>query len=509
MRRRRRPVSPRKVAAWLWLLVLAGSGTSVVLAGAGNAPARKPAAGQFPNVLFIAIDDLRPELGAFGVSYAPTPNLDRLVRQGVAFTQHFVQVPTCGASRYALLTGRSPARSGVTRSNTACYQGRSALSAEQLPGAQTMPELFRRNGYHTVLIGKISHTPDGRVFAYNGKGNGRHELPHAWDELATPFGAWKRGWGTFFAYRGGRHREDGQGHRDLMEFTAENDVDLPDGLMAQAAIEKLEQMKKAKRPFFMGLGFFKPHLPFVATRRDWEAMSRVDVPPPRHPRRVKSPNWHGSGEFYKYDMPFKKTRPLAPADSLRARRAYLACVRYTDRQVGKVLAALDRLGLADETIVVVWGDHGWYLGEVALWGKHTVFERALRSPLIIRAPGRIARPGRSSKAVVETLDIYPTLVEMCRLRVRRTQFPLDGTSLGPILSGQSESVRTAAVSYWGPALSVRTPTHRLITRKSAGGEPKKTELYDLRDGPDPVTDVVASQPEVARTLLRILLERVR
>ena len=134
-------------------------------------------------MLFIAIDDLRPELGSFGVSYAPTPHLDRLAQQGVAFTRHFVQVPTCGASRYALLTGRSPARSGVTRSNAACYQGRSALSAKQLAGAQTMPELFRRSGYRTVLIGKLSHTPDGRVFAYNGKGNGRHELRHARDEL--------------------------------------------------------------------------------------------------------------------------------------------------------------------------------------------------------------------------------------------------------------------------------------------------------------------------------------
>ena len=129
----------------------------------------------------------------------------------------------------------------------------------------------------------------------------------------------------------------------------------------------------------------------------------------------------------------------------------LAADDPTTRCTSGALAALDQLDLARETVVVVWGDHGWFLGEVALWGKHTVFERALRSPLIIRAPGRITRPGRSSKAVVETLDIYPTLVEMCRLRVRRTQFPLDGTSLGPILSGQSESVRKAAVSYWGPA----------------------------------------------------------
>ena len=490
-------------AFWLWVVVVLGSSASVARGGDDASRTRQPVKEKPPNVLFIAIDDLRPELGSYGVSYAPTPNLDRLARQGVSFTRHFVQVPTCGASRYALLTGRSPARSGVTRSNAACYQGDAALSATQLPGAQTLPELFRRSGYRTVLIGKISHTPDGRVYAYNGNGDGRPELPHAWDELATPFGAWKRGWGIFFAYRGGRHREDGQGHRDLMEFTAEKDEDLPDGLMAQAAIRKLEKFRDGDRPFFLGLGFFKPHLPFVAPRRDWAAMADVAVPAPRHPGPVKSPHWHASGEFYKYKAPFRKTRPLAVEDSLTARRAYLACVRYTDRQVGKVLDALDRLGLARDTVVVVWGDHGWFLGEVALWGKHTVFERALRSPLIIRAPGRIKRAGRRSEAIVETLDIYPTLIDLCRPAFQTTRYPLDGKSLGPILRGETGSVRTAAVSYWGRAVSLRTPTHRLIARTGAKGL-TKVELYDLGDGPDPVANVAKSQADVARDLLKLL-----
>ena len=149
------------------------------------------------NVLFIAIDDLRPELGCYGVKAAQSPNLDRLAESSVLFNRHYVQVATCGASRYALLTGRSPASSGVTRSNAAAYSGASALKAKQQPGAQSMPELFRRSGYQTVCIGKISHTADGRVYAYNGSGDGRDELPGAWDELPTPFGSWKRGWGIF------------------------------------------------------------------------------------------------------------------------------------------------------------------------------------------------------------------------------------------------------------------------------------------------------------------------
>ena len=224
---------------------------------------------QRPNVLFIAIDDLRTELGCYGRSYVDSPHLDKLASEGMLFKNHFVQVATCGASRYALLTGRSPASSGALKNN-AMYVGPTALQAVPKPGAQSMPELFRRSGYHTSLIGKISHTADGRVFAYNGSGDGRDEIPLAWSEKATPLGSWDRGWGIFFAYSGGRHREDGNSHRDLMEFTVENDNDLPDGLMAQAAVEKIGELSGNDTPFFMGLGFFKPHLPFVAPRQDWE-----------------------------------------------------------------------------------------------------------------------------------------------------------------------------------------------------------------------------------------------
>ena len=456
-----------------------------------------------PNVLFIAIDDLRTELGCYGVKHAPTPNLDRLASQGVAFTRHFVQVPTCGASRYALLTGRSPSESGVTRSNAAAYAGASALSAKQLPGAQTFPELFRRSGYRTVLIGKISHTADGRVFAYNGQGDGRDELPHAWDDYATPLGQWKRGWGIFFAYANGKHREDGGGHKDLMDFTVEKDEDLPDGLMAQKAIAKLAQLKEGGKPFLMGLGFFKPHLPFVAPKQDWEAVAKMDVPAPTHPDPIKSPYSHGSGEFFKYNTPYEKSRPLARANALMAKRAYLSCVRYTDRQVGRVLDALKKLGLADNTIVVVWGDHGWFLGEVGLWAKHTPFERAVHSPLIIRAPKIIKNPGRTSDALAETLDIYPTLLELCRPSFSKTQHPLGGVSLVPVLTGAKKTVRDTAVSYWGNATTLRTSTHRFIC-KTVKEKKKDFALYDLRSEPDPVENLAKKKPELVQELLKKL-----
>lgn len=488
----------RACASIQWLRVIA---LGALLVGCVSSPASAADTNRF-NVLFIAVDDLRTELGCYGLDYVQSPNLDRLATQGMVFNRHYVQVPTCGASRYSMLTGRSPSNSRVTSSNEALFSGPAALAQTQLPGAQSLPELFRRSGYQTVCIGKISHTADGRVFAYNGKGDGRPELPNAWDKLATPFGEWKRGWGVMFAYAGGLSREDGKGHHDGMEFKAERDEDLPDGLMAAQAIKELRAFQKSGQRFFLGLGFIKPHLPFVATKADWAAMEKVVVPPPPHPEKPSSDYWHKSGEFYGYNWPFPKTNPLAAADQLQVRRAYLACVRYTDRQVGKVLDALDTLGLSDSTIVVLWGDNGWHLGDSQIWGKHTPFERAVHTPLIIRAPGMV-RAGTHSDDLVESLDLYPTLMDLCQPGFTRTQYPLDGLSLRPLLDGSATSIREAAVSYWGNAVSVCNRTNRLIATRT-GNTVSKEELYDLRQTPDPVENLAARQPDEVKRLLELM-----
>ncbi|WP_372718788.1 sulfatase [Novipirellula sp.] len=458
------------------------------------------AADQPLNVLFIAIDDLRPELGCYGITEAQSPSLDAFAETAVRFNNHFVQVPTCGASRYSLLTGRSPLRSGVTSSNSALYQGEAKLSDVSQPGAQSMPELFRRSGYQTVCIGKISHTADGRVYEYNGKGDGRDEVPMAWDKLATPLGAWKRGWGVFFAYPNGVHREDGQGHQDLMDFTATQDTDLPDGLMAQSAIEFLQKQRDADAPFFLGLGFFKPHLPLVAPKQDWDAFENSEIEIAKDQRKPETAYWHRSGEFYRYDAPFGKQHPLSKAAQRDARRGYLACVRYVDRQVGKVLDALQQNGLADNTVVVVWGDHGWHLGDQQIWGKHSPLERALRSVLMIRVPA-VSKPGLVSDALVETLDVYPTLIDVCNPSFQQTHQPLDGKSLTSVIRGDTDSVREASLSYWKNAVSVRTLEHRLIA-KQVGGEFRSIELYPTdRDvlGPNLADD----QPAKVKEMLKL------
>lgn len=446
------------------------------------------------NVLFIAIDDLRPELGCYGVDYVQTPHIDRLAAEGVLFLNHFVEVPTCGASRFALLTGRSAVSSGVRGGNEHLYRGKVALDAAELAGAQSLPELFRRSGYHTTLIGKISHTPDGKVYAYDGSGDGRDELPHAWDELATPYGPWQRGWGDFFAYANGAHREDGAGHRDLMEFVAEQDDDLPDGMMAAEAVRRLKEYGESGERFFLGLGFFKPHLPFVATRGDWEAVQDwpVRVPAPYSPTptayRTKS------GEFRGYTANFNTGDWMSGPDTITTRRAYLACVRYVDRQVGRVLAAVDEAGLADDTIVVLWGDHGWLLGESSMWGKHTPLELALRSPLIIRVPGT-RNAGAREAGLAASIDIYPTLMELCRPSFDQVQHPLDGISLAPILDGRAESVQSAVISYWNDATSVRSDGLRLISR-GRGDSLRDVEAYRVGPGEDLFENLRAPQARI-------------
>jgi iduronate 2-sulfatase len=229
-------------------------------------------------------------------------------------------------------------------------------------------------------------------------------------------------------------------------------------------------------------------------------MATNPVPPAPHPEKPDSAYWHKSSEFYSYTFPFPGGNPLATADQITARRAYLACVRYTDRQVGKVLDALDSLGLTDSTIVVLWGDHGWQLGDSQIWGKHALFERTLHSPLIIRAPG-IAKPGVRCEALAETLDIYPTLVDLCRPGFAQTQHPLDGLSLRPLLEGTESSVRNTATSYWQKGVTIRTPSHRLIYSRSPDGSITDKEFYDLRITPDPVENVAERHPDIVGELL--------
>lgn len=455
------------------------------------------------NVLFIAVDDLRPTLGCYGDSKAITPNIDRLAASGFVFKKHYVQVPTCGASRVSILTGRYP------RTRAACGNGATAIIPRgSADSARTIPELFRRNGYKTICIGKISHSPDGTRRNVNGDGSMESHLPDAWDEWDTPCGQWGYGYAALFAYANGRHREDGSGYKPYSEFPDVEDNELPDGMMADAAIVKLREAKMSNEPFFIGLGFYKPHLPFVAPKRYHDLYEGVSLPSLDGLRKGDSRWAHGSSEFYKYDTNRSFEQPsrgesIAESDAQEIRRAYYACVSYVDAQIGRVLDTLREEGLENDTIVVLWGDHGWHLGENNVWGKHTPLEKSLQSPLIIRVP-RMAGMGRGSESIVSSVDVYPTLIELCQLPDRKTNEPLDGQSMLPIFLKPETRIRDAAVSFWGGATSVYDGQHRLIIWDTGDTGGVSSELYDHDTDSGELKNIAIDEPQKTLQMRELL-----
>ncbi|NWK57382.1 sulfatase [Verrucomicrobiaceae bacterium N1E253] len=446
------------------------------------------------NVLMICIDDLRNELGCYGVEEVSSPNIDRLADSSITFSNHYVQVPTCGASRYALLTGRRPSSSKGMSNNAFHNLGKGKSKDLSL----SLPENFKRSDYTTVTIGKVSHTPDSKNYRYNGSGPGTPEIPNAWTEMDMPYGPWKYGWGCFFAYDKGKHREDKSGYRPVMEFPDVKDNELPDGQNCEHALKKLEQLKKQKKPFFLAVGFYKPHLPFVAPKKYRDIYNDVDVKDSAVVKRGNTAYAHRSGEFYGYHMPNK---PLTAEDRIQTKKAYYACVSYTDALVGRLLDKLKELDLEKNTIVVLWSDHGWFLGEHAIWGKHSPLERSVQSPLMIRVPGKA---GGMTSAVVETLDVYPTLLDLCQLSDTQTAFPLGGSSLTPVLDKPEHAGKNAAISYWGKSRSVRSGQYRLIATRQGKNGWTKRELYDHSQDPEETHNLISKKPEVAERLLKLL-----
>ncbi len=461
--------------------------------------AGEPAGSQQPNVLLIAVDDLRPQLRCYGHDEMVTPQLDRLAAESRLFQRHYVQVPTCGASRYALLTGRRPSQTKAL--NNGAFAKLSRTRTEQ---PQTMPEHFRRQGYTTVCIGKISHQPDGRVYTYQGQGDGRVEVPMAWSDLKTPYGKWKYGWGSFFGYA------DGQGrtfhpHPTPTEAADVSDEGYPDGLIAQAALQQLGKLNEDDKPFFLAVGFYKPHLPFNAPKKYWDLYDPKTLPLAPQPKPPVSPtvrNWHSSGEMFRYRHPPEHDRVSKIDDDYarHLRHGYCACVSYVDAQIGKVLDELERLGLKENTIVVVWGDHGWHLGDHGIWGKHTTFERSLRSTLIIRTP-EMPHAGVGTNALVETLDLYPTLVDLCGLPAVTG---LSGTSLRVVLEDPEHPGKDVALSYWRRTRSARTARWRLTQQPARAESQGQLELYDLQSDPRELRNVAKANHEIVEQLLEHL-----
>jgi arylsulfatase A-like enzyme len=458
-----------------------------------------------PNILFISIDDLKPVLGAYGNKIVSTPNLDQLANQGSIFMRHYVQVPTCGASRHSLLTGLRPTARRFL-SNQAIVTELSNKEESVTP--ESFIHHLKRNGYYTVGIGKIGHTADGLVYGYDEEPSLKRELPHSWNELIFNNGKWKTGWNAFFGYADGENRQSMKNKVKPYEKGEVKDDGYVDGLTAELAVEKLEELENKNQPFFLGVGFFKPHLPFTAPKKYWDLYNRDSIPLSGLkdiPEDVHRRSLMGSGELNRYLLTDEKAglnKKLSDAYTRKLIHSYYASVSYVDAQVGKILKKLKALNIDENTIVVVWGDHGWHLGDKRMWGKHTLFEESLRSALIVKAPTIKQKKGHV-KTIVETVDIYPTLLELSG--VPDIEHAIHGQSFVNLLEDPSTSTdEDYAFSYFNRGISLRTDRYRFT--KYFREETPVLELYDHDSDPNETQNIAVQHPEVVKTLLLKLNE---
>ncbi|MFK7851931.1 MAG: sulfatase [Akkermansiaceae bacterium] len=456
-----------------------------------------PALGERANVLLICVDDLRPELKALGAEYIHSPAMDSLVESGRAFTRHYVQAPTCGASRYTLLTGKY-AKNRAQRDNGALM----SVSGKVDEKPFSMPRYFKENGYKTLAIGKISHYPGG-LGGKNWNDPEKPETPGAWDLNVMPTDPWKHAQGAMHGYAGGIARIPGKS--PVSEHAEGDDFTYTDGWIAREALKQMDGLAKKEEPFFLAVGLMKPHLPFACPKSYLDIYEGVEIPPVPHPDKPEGlSTWHGSGEFFgNYKHEKGKDPRKDPVYAEQMRRSYAACVSYADAQVAKLLAKLEETGLAENTIVVLWGDHGWHLGEHAVWGKHTLFEESLLAPLVIRFPG-MKIPGKRCAEIVETVDIYPTL---CELTGVPTPEGLSGESLVRLLDNP-EQIGGEAVSYWRNAETIRLESLRLIRHRGKNGL-TEFELYEHGSKKGETENIADKHPDLVADLSAMIDEKMK
>ncbi|MBL7222312.1 MAG: sulfatase [Candidatus Brocadiae bacterium] len=436
-------------------------------------------------MLLICVDDLRPELGCYGHPQVLSPHIDKLAARGLLFERAYVQQAVCAPSRAVLLTG--------TRPDTTRIYGLSTPVRKAMPKVLTLPQHFKDHGYTTVSLGKIyHHRSDDNALGWS--------VPE-WH----PEGPWVgRGYRSDAAIAAVKKNDaTTRGRKGIGPAT--DDADVPDdgyrdGVIADKAIAELRRLKG--KPFFMALGFMKPHLPFNSPKRYWDLYQRdaIALPsfrqPPKDAPALALTNW---GEMRQYtDIP--QSGKLTDAKTRQLIHGYRACVSYMDAQVGRVLGELERLGLADDTIVLLWGDHGWKLGEYGSWCKHTNMELDTRSPIICHVPGQ-KNAGAKSTALVETVDIYPSLCEAAGLPLPKH---LEGTSFVPLLDAPDRPWKRAAFSQYprGKIMGYTLRSGRWRYTEWIDRKTKKVTARELYDhGASPVARAnLAAAPEHKATV---------
>jgi iduronate 2-sulfatase len=458
-------------------------------------PALLSAADKKPNVLFIAVDDLKPTIGSFGDAHAKTPNIDRIAAKGTVFTRAYCMQAVCSPSRNAVLTGLRPEVLQIYDLGT--------NFRKRAPEVVTLPQYFKDQGWQSHGLGKIFHV-----------GHGNTEDAASWS--VPHFQAKSIGYALEENKRTLTREEalfSNKSAAQLPKGAAYESADVADdaygdGKIALESVNRLRGFKESGQPFFLAVGFVKPHLPFCAPKKYWDMYDPATLPQPeRSAPPVGAPPYAPTswGELRQYlgipdkgELPPELTRTLI--------HGYYAATSYMDAQLGLVLDELEKLGLAENTVIVLWGDHGWHLGDHGMWCKHSDYEQATNSPLLFAAPGK--KGGQKTSAIVEFNDIYPTL---CDLAGIAKPSHLQGTSLVPLLDDPKGSVKPAAFHVYprgspetGPLLgqAMRTDRWRYVEWQKADKNIADRELYDMQNDPSE-TENLAGKSEHAATVAEL------
>ena len=439
------------------------------------APDQVRSVGEGVNVLFIAIDDLRPELGCYGSRLAITPNLDAFANKAHVFDRAVCAVPVCGASRASLMTGLRP--------HDDRFRTFASRADEDAPGVPIIAAWFKEHGYVTVSNGKILHK--------------NKDSMGAWSEKA---------WRPERDFRDYQNPEnlalvEGGGQGPAVEYGNPNAV-YGDELTLEKSLADLERLSRGGQPFFLGVGFFKPHLPFCAPGQFWDLHNpdSIGLAENRYaPKNVPEAALHSYGELRKYKGIPDDVNVGVPDSTQRVlRHGYFACVSYVDHLLGRLLEKLEELGLEENTVVVIWGDHGWQLGEHNLWAKHCNFQTSLRVPLLLRLPGQTE--GFRVSSMAELTDLYPTL---CSIAGLEKPVHLEGTDLSAVLGLRGDSMRRSTFSKFHGGETVTTAMYSYTEfRSRKTGKAVGEMLFDLERDPNENNNVV-SELEYRQVMLSL------
>ena len=460
-----------------------------------------------PNVLLILVDDLKPAIGCYGDRNAKTPNLDALAARGMRFDAAYCNQAVCAPSRFTLMLGSHSTSTGL--------YGLGSQLRQIVPGAVTMPQHFAAHGYRTESLGKIFHIGHGNYGDPNSFSVEHfHEKLIEYVEPESTDGGKLTREEAFFT-----NQKLGQ-IKSLPRGAAYEDPDVEDEAYAdgRVAAETIRRLKAAKNrreddgtPFFIAAGFARPHLPFSAPKKYWDLHDPAKLPMPEHEDLPEdSPPVAGKrgGEITNF-KPVPEDRNAKFSMELKRNliHGYYASTSYVDAQIGKVVDAVDELKLSDNTIIVLWGDHGWHLGDLGIWTKHTNYEQANRIPILISGPG--IKPNQSTGQLAESVDLFPTIAELAGLPAPEGPQSIDGVSLVPVLNDPRTRVRDHAFHAYPRSIlgrAIRTERYRLVEWKKPGAAPETAvyELYDYEDDPVETKNLAAVKPKIRAQLQAIL-----